>query len=174
MSKGLEALKTIDKTFRYIEYDDEGYKFNEPCKMLNDCDEQFKTIEEELTRLEQIDNAKPSEDVKEDRNIIRTDLKELESIKAAKSGEALSNLEELEYLIEYFTRLDYVEPIVRGEIQQKFKDIYWNKLPHLATIKQALMKAISQDQVIKECIKLLSVDGENTKGKVKELLEGLK
>lgn len=132
MSKGLEALKTIDKTFRYIEHDDEGYKFNEPCKMLNDCDEQFKTIEEELKRLEQIDNAKPSE--------------------ARESLEFLGDLS------------------VYHDTGNLFKFHFKEEFD---IIGQALLKAQEQEQVIKECIKLLSVDGANTKAKVKELLKGL-
>lgn len=50
--KGLEALKTIDKTFRYIEYDDEGYRYVEPYKVLDECDEEFETIEKELKALD--------------------------------------------------------------------------------------------------------------------------
>ena len=66
-------------------------------------------------------------------------LKEyLESINNSNPSEAL---EELIDMIEYFTRLDYVEPIVRNEIHDKFKDIYWHKLPHLDSIKEALIKA---------------------------------
>lgn len=72
----------------------------------------FEILESALYRLESIDNAEPSE-----------------------------ALEELIDMIEYFTRLDYVEPIVRNEIHDKFKDIYWHKLPHLDSIKEALLKA---------------------------------
>ena len=48
MSKGLEAIKTIDKTFRYTLHDDDGYRFLEPYKMVDECDEEFEVIEKEL------------------------------------------------------------------------------------------------------------------------------
>ena len=47
-------------------------------------------------------------------------------------------LEEIEDWVEYFTRLDYVEPIVRGEVQQKFKDAYWGTLEHFEKIEKDL------------------------------------
>lgn len=80
----------------------------------------FEILESALYRLEAIDNSNPSE-----------------------------ALEDLIDMIEYFTRLDYVEPIVRNEIHDKFKDIYWHKLPHLDTIKQALLKAQEPKQYLK-------------------------
>ncbi len=52
MSKGLEALDKINKTFRYVNYDDEGYKYVEPYKMLDECDEEFNIIEKHLKALE--------------------------------------------------------------------------------------------------------------------------
>jgi len=78
--------------------------------------------------------------------VIEQALKRLESIDNAEPSEAL---EELIDMIEYFTRLDYVEPIVRNEIHDKFKDIYWHKLPHLDTIKQALLKQQEPKQYLK-------------------------
>lgn len=89
----------------------------------------FEILESALHRLESIDNANPSE-----------------------------ALEDLIDMIEYFTRLDYVEPIVRNEIHDKFKDIYWHKLPHLDSIKEALLKAQEQEkenELLKEIIKSL-------------------
>ena len=80
----------------------------------------FEIVESALNRLESIDNAEPSE-----------------------------ALEDLIDMIEYFTRLDYVEPIVRNEIHDKFKDIYWHKLPHLDSIKEALLKAQEPKQYLK-------------------------
>jgi hypothetical protein len=47
-------------------------------------------------------------------------------------------LEEIKDWVEYFTRLDYVEPIVRGEVQQKFKDAYWGTLKHFEKIEKDL------------------------------------
>ena len=70
--------------------------------------------------------------------ILESALKRLESKDNAEPREAL---EDLIVMIAYFTRLDYVEPIVRNEIHDKFKDIYWHKLPHLDSIKKALLKA---------------------------------
>jgi len=67
-----------------------------------------------------------------------------------------------------------------------FEEIIKNTMPYYSTLydidmykedKTIVIKNLDrlehQDQVIKECIKLLSVEGENTKAKVKELLEGL-
>lgn len=88
----------------------------------------FEILESALYRLEAIDNAEPSE-----------------------------ALEELIDMIEYFTRLDYVEPIVRNEIHDKFKDIYWHKLPHLDSIKEALINAQKEHKAL-EIIKEKDVD----------------
>lgn len=48
------------------------------------------------------------------------------------------SLEEIKDWVEYFTRLDYVEPIVRGEVQQKFKEAYWGTLDHFEKIEKDL------------------------------------
>lgn len=76
-------------------------------------------------------------------DVIEQALKRLEAIDNAEPSEALEDLIDM---IEYFTRLDYVEPIVRNEIHDKFKDIYWHKLPHLDSIKEALLKAQEQEK----------------------------
>lgn len=47
-------------------------------------------------------------------------------------------LEEIKDWVEYFTRLDYVEPIVRDEVKQKFKDAYWGTLGHFEKIEKDL------------------------------------
>ena len=108
------------------------------------------------------------EDLKEDRNIIRTDLKELESIKTVKHTEALENLAKI---IDYYNETapgvyGLGEVVVNNEFAIMFEK-------ELKNIKQALMKAKNQEEVIKECIKLLSIDGVNTKAKVKDKLKGL-
>lgn len=51
------------------------------------------------------------------------------------SKEALNNITDW---IEYFTRLDFVEPIVRGEVQQKFYEAYHKTRPELELIEKDL------------------------------------
>ena len=51
------------------------------------------------------------------------------------SKEALDNITNW---IEYFTRLDYVEPIVRDEVQKNFFDAYHKTRPELELIKKDL------------------------------------
>lgn len=51
------------------------------------------------------------------------------------SKEALENITDW---IEYFTRLDYVEPVVRGEVKQKFYEAYHKTRPELELIKKDL------------------------------------
>lgn len=50
----------------------------------------------------------------------------------------LEALEEIKCDMEYVTRLDYVEPIVRGEVRDKLKKIYWRELDQLDRIEQEL------------------------------------
>lgn len=52
-----------------------------------------------------------------------------------KSKEALEKITDW---IEYFTRLDYVDPIVRGEVQKNFYDAYHKTRPELELIKKDL------------------------------------
>lgn len=47
-------------------------------------------------------------------------------------------LENITNWIEYFTRLDYVEPIVRGEVQKNFYDAYHKTRPELELIEKDL------------------------------------
>ena len=47
-------------------------------------------------------------------------------------------LERIETDMEYVTRLDFVEPIVRGEVQQELYKIYHRELPELDIIKNDL------------------------------------
>lgn len=51
------------------------------------------------------------------------------------SKEALENITDW---IEYFTRLDYVEPIVRGEVQKNFYEAYHKTRPELELIEKDL------------------------------------
>lgn len=51
------------------------------------------------------------------------------------SKEALENITDW---IEYFTRLDYVEPIVRGEVQKNFYEAYHKTRPELELIQKDL------------------------------------
>ena len=58
----------------------------------------------------------------------------------------LEALEEIKCDMEYVTRLDFVEPIVRGEVRDKLKKIYWRELDQLDQIEKEL-KAF---EIIKE------------------------
>lgn len=53
---------------------------------------------------------------------------------------SLEALEELKDWVEYFTRLDYVPEIVRGEVQQKFFEAYHGTLKHFEIIERDLKK----------------------------------
>lgn len=50
----------------------------------------------------------------------------------------LEALEEVKCDMEYVTRLDFVEPIVRGEVRDNLFKIYHKELPHLDTIEKEL------------------------------------
>jgi hypothetical protein len=50
----------------------------------------------------------------------------------------LEALEEIKCDMEYVTRLDFVEPIVRGEVRDKLKKIYWRELDQLDRIEKEL------------------------------------
>ena len=50
----------------------------------------------------------------------------------------LEALEEIKCDMEYVTRLDFVEPIVRGEVRDKLKKIYWRELDQLDQIEKEL------------------------------------
>ena len=58
----------------------------------------------------------------------------------------LEALENIKQDLEYITRLDYVEPIVRGEVRDNLFKIYHRELPELDIIEKAL-KAL---EIIKE------------------------
>lgn len=131
----LEAFKIVYNNFDYL-ISDVCIENDDVNICLKTIKEQLPTIKQSLQRLESIDNAEPSE-----------------------------ALEELIDMIEYFTRLDYVEPIVRNEIHDKFKDIYWHKLPHLDTIKQALLKA----QFLEEEYNNLMEDKDNLESELFKL-----
>ncbi|MBO7715580.1 MAG: hypothetical protein J6S85_18600 [Methanobrevibacter sp.] len=50
----------------------------------------------------------------------------------------LEALENIKIDMEYVTRLDFVEPIVRGEVQQSLYKIYHRETPELEIIEKAL------------------------------------
>lgn len=104
-------------------------------------------------------NPSENEQILKDRDKVLNALTELQAIKEAKPSEALEDLEFLGDLSVYHDTGN----LFKLHFKEEFD-----------TIKQALQKEQEQDQVINECIKLLSVDGENTKAKVKAMLEGLK
>ncbi len=58
----------------------------------------------------------------------------------------LKALENIKQDLEYITRLDYVEPVVRGEVRDNLCKIYHRELPELDIIEKAL-KAL---EIIKE------------------------
>lgn len=88
----------------------------------------------------------------DDYKLVKKALQRLEAIDNAKPNEALE-------CIDVLKEDGCITTLYQGKA--------------LETIKQAFIKAQAQDQVIKECIKLLSVDGANTKAKVKQMLEEL-
>lgn len=53
-------------------------------------------------------------------------------------SEALEALKRIEHDMEYVTRLDFVEPIVRGEAQQELSKIYHREEKDLAIIEKEL------------------------------------
>ena len=59
-------------------------------------------------------------------------------------------LEEIKNWVEYFTRLDYVDPIVRGEVRQNFKNAYWGTLEHFKTIEKDLDKLEQLEKIEEE------------------------
>lgn len=98
------------------------------------------------------------------------------------------SLEEIKDWVEYFTRLDYVEPIARGEVQQKFKEAYWGTLDYFEKIEKDLevleilkylissiersfnLKQFNESGVLGTIIKDYFINNDIT-GKVKEWLE---
>lgn len=50
----------------------------------------------------------------------------------------LEALERIKYDLEYITRLDFVDPIVRGEVRDELYKIYHRELPELDIIETAL------------------------------------
>lgn len=65
-------------------------------------------------------------------------------------------LEEIKDWVEYFTRLDYVDPIVRGEVKQKFYDAYWGTTEHFKIIEKdlELLEQIEVKDAISDIIEL--------------------
>ena len=65
----------------------------------------------------------------------------------------LEALERIKSDLEYITRLDYVDPIVRGEVREELYKIYHRELPELDLIEIALKdyRLLKQDyEMIKE------------------------
>lgn len=64
----------------------------------------------------------------------------------------LEALENIKQDLEYITRLDYVEPIVRGEVRDNLYKIYHRELPELDIIEKALKNydKLSQSQDTKK------------------------
>lgn len=52
-SEALECLDRIDKTMRYADCDDDGYKYIEPCKMIDICDEEFDKVKQVLLKQQE-------------------------------------------------------------------------------------------------------------------------
>lgn len=50
--------------------------------------------------------------------------------------------------IEYFTRLDYVDPIVRDEVRQLFIEAYQETTPELKIIEKDLERLRKQDKIL--------------------------
>lgn len=63
----------------------------------------------------------------------------------SKELEALDNIKRD---LEYITRLDYVEPIVRGEVRDELYKIYHRELPELDIIETALKRLEQQNALI--------------------------
>lgn len=55
-------------------------------------------------------------------------------------SKGLEALERIKQDLEYITRLDYVEPIVRGEVRDELYKIYHRELPELDIIETALKR----------------------------------
>lgn len=69
-------------------------------------------------------------------------------------SEGLKALENIKIDMEYVTRLDFVEPIVRGEVQQNLYKIYHRETPELDIIE----KELKDYQEIKEIAKHFNWD----------------
>lgn len=62
-------------------------------------------------------------------------------------SKALEALKRIEHDMEYVTRLDFVEPVVRGEVQQELSKIYYREEKDLAIIEKELKAlAIAKEQ----------------------------
>lgn len=60
--------------------------------------------------------------------------------------------------LEYVTRLDYVSPIVRGEVRDELYKIYHRELPDLEIIETALNRL----EKLEEILKIIKEKGINT------------
>ena len=63
----------------------------------------------------------------------------------------LEALERIKSDLEYITRLDYVDPIVRGEVREELYKIYHRELPELDIIETALKRLEEIDEAY-ECL----------------------
>lgn len=71
-------------------------------------------------------------------------------------SKGLEALENIKIDMEYVTRLDFVEPIVRGEVQQELYKIYHRETPELETIEKELkaleiIRKLHQRNLLKFC-----------------------
>ena len=62
-SEALKCLDRLDKTMRYADSDDDGYKYIEPCKMTDICDEEFDTIKQALLKQQEQEKLLKSGDL---------------------------------------------------------------------------------------------------------------
>lgn len=65
-----------------------------------------------------------------------------------KMNKELEALERIKNDLEYITRLDYVEPVVRGEVRDQLYKIYHRELPELDLIETALKDYEKQTSII--------------------------
>ena len=63
-------------------------------------------------------------------------------------NQALEALENIKFDMEYVTRLDFVEPIVRGEVQQELYKIYHRETPELDIIEKELKDKEKTDKLL--------------------------
>lgn len=71
-------------------------------------------------------------------------------------NKGLEALENIKIDMEYVTRLDFVEPVVRGEVQQNLYKIYHRETPELETIEKEL-KAL---EILKKYVSIQESNGD--------------
>lgn len=127
MNKGLKALETIDK------YVDKDYDY---CQR-GDYDKDYKVVEQELQRLEAIDNAKPSEALETLKDMligngVNDNINDYVDNLILPIEQALLKAQEQEELLDYITRfIVNVEISDNGVYYISFK----NNTPYLDCIE---------------------------------------